>query len=438
MSSPDNFFAAIAAFGVLFMQGGVHLLQAGYAKNKQLKSYAVKNFVGLLVATLTWWFYGFGFATGKIENNLGPRSITFPTQATWIFLTFMWVIFTVSIVASAAADRITGWAFWALTFVTAGCTFPLLFNWIWSSTTHDFNGSGWLQNPGVIDYAGSGLINLLGGVVAITTVAFVGARPGRFVETNGRNTAQTLVPHDAVLSTTGTFLLTFTWMAYLSAAAFMPVYAQTTHYNVSTAALIASRSVVMAMIAIAGSTFTSTFLLLNVTNKVVFNIPLINESILGALVAISAGAAVVDAYGAFFTGAVAGLVAYFGPNRAVRRGWDDVRNVHAVHVMQGAWGLFAVGLWAQQSYVQQYTSNPSFDFGAFYGGKGKLLGYQILEAVVITVVTWIITITTLYVLNFVAVHVRKEATGIAVSEKGEGSAITSEIPLLGAEIEVTH
>ena len=51
--------------------------------------------------------------------------------------------------------------------------YPVVTHWGWTS-------EGWLSAAGYSDFAGSGIVHLLGGVAALTGAAFLGPRVGRF------------------------------------------------------------------------------------------------------------------------------------------------------------------------------------------------------------------------------------------------------------------
>ena len=72
--------------------------------------------------------------------------------------------------------------------------------------------------------------------------------------------------------------------------------------------------------------------------------PLFN-SVMGGLVAISAGCAFVDKGGAAIIGIIAGIV-YSLSTRVVKRlEIDDPLEVAATHLANGVWGIISVGFW---------------------------------------------------------------------------------------------
>ena len=77
-----------------------------------------------------------------------------------------------------------------------------------SCTTH---GAGWLVNLGYKDFAGSGIVHLLGGACALVGCAMVGPRLGRF--TNQGNPIE-MHGHSVPLAALGGFILLFGFLAF--------------------------------------------------------------------------------------------------------------------------------------------------------------------------------------------------------------------------------
>ena len=58
-------------------------------------------------------------------------------------------------------------------YLIAGVVYPPVSHWAW--------GGGWLSDLGYLDFAGSGVVHLVGGVCALVACVLVGTRHGRHV-----------------------------------------------------------------------------------------------------------------------------------------------------------------------------------------------------------------------------------------------------------------
>ena len=55
-----------------------------------------------------------------------------------------------------------------------GLIYPVIVAWTW--------GEGWLSNLGYLDYAGSGIVHLTGGVAGLVGTLIIGPRIGKFTD----------------------------------------------------------------------------------------------------------------------------------------------------------------------------------------------------------------------------------------------------------------
>ena len=72
-------------------------------------------------------------------------------------------------------------------------------------------GAGWLVNLGYNDFAGSGIVHLLGGVCALVGCYFIGPRRGRFTKDG---TPIDMPGHSVPLAALGGFILLFGFLAF--------------------------------------------------------------------------------------------------------------------------------------------------------------------------------------------------------------------------------
>ncbi len=108
------------------------------------------------------------------------------------------------------------------------------------------------------------------------------------------------------------------------------------------------------------------------------------KGVLSGLVSCTGGVAIISPFSAVVIGSVAGFILYFSLQAFERRRIDDPVGAISVYGLNGLWGTLAVGLFAQDKYVQNslgYTVN-----GLFFGGGVDLLAVQALA--VISVFLW--------------------------------------------------
>ena len=123
--------------------------------------------------------------------------------AHWFFQ-FTFCTTAATIVSGAVAERCDLMAYFTYSTVLSGFVYPIAAHWAWT-------GQGWLAGHGYTDFAGSGVVHLLGGVCAFVGAAFLGPRIGRF----GPNGESLTIPgHSVPLAALGGFILMFGFFAF--------------------------------------------------------------------------------------------------------------------------------------------------------------------------------------------------------------------------------
>ena len=109
-----------------------------------------------------------------------------------------------TIVSGAIAERCQFNAYFAYSIMITGWVYPPVSHWAW-------DGSGWLAQTGLYrDFAGSGVVHLLGGSCAIVGCFFVGPRTNRFKDGDVNN----MPGHSVPLAGLGGFILIFGFLAF--------------------------------------------------------------------------------------------------------------------------------------------------------------------------------------------------------------------------------
>ncbi|CAN0445356.1 unnamed protein product [Laminaria digitata] len=158
------------------------------------------------MGSLAWWIFGNGLAFGEDaggfvgttgfalrgENLYGTDSGDFKAEgyALWLFQ-WAFAATATTIVSGAMAERATFGAYVLHSTLITAIIYPIVAHWAWSS-------EGWasaartsadlLFGCGIIDFAGSGVVHMTGGMAALVGISILGPRAGRFNEDGTHNT----------------------------------------------------------------------------------------------------------------------------------------------------------------------------------------------------------------------------------------------------------
>merc|ERR1711904_562841 len=233
----DTLWLLVCGTFVFFMHAGFAMLEAGTGRAKNVQAILIKNLIAVCAGTLGWYIAGWSLAYGGdvktakweeggfedcdmdanpmgcgdgyadngfvggasmfvgsgflgkgeaadkawAEGTIDPGTYGGGQAYMWFF---QWAFCTAgcSIVSGGVAERVQfpAWIFYAFCMTTF--IYPVVVCSTW--------GYGWLEtfkkdskgNPvgGYIDFAGSGVVHLCGGISALVGAKIVGARAGRF------------------------------------------------------------------------------------------------------------------------------------------------------------------------------------------------------------------------------------------------------------------
>ena len=320
-STLGDFVLVVAATLVFFMQAGFAFLGAGMIRSKNTVNYMTKSFLDFCIASLGFWAFGYALMMGggQASGIIGLEGfflIDFEdTQlVSWLFQ-MVFAGTAATIIAGAVAERTKINAYFAYSFIVGALIYPIYGHWAWSD-------EGWLTQigPGFADYAGSGVVHMIGGFLALAGAFVVGPRKGfeEGAELKGHN-----MPYVVI----GTFILFFGWFGF----------------NINSDSL--GLNAVNTLLAGAAGATSAIYITLIRTGKA--DIEMGANGALGGLVGITAGCAYVDTWAAVVIGLIAGVVMIFGV-RFVKDilKVDDPVGAVTVHGICGAWGLLAVGIFA--------------------------------------------------------------------------------------------
>jgi len=423
----DIFWLLFGAYVVFFMQAGFAMLEAGSVRAKNTKNILLKNTLDACLGALIWWFVGFPFAYGEggpAENSFiggtnvlmsdEPSETDYSFYATWMFQ-WAFAAAAATIVSGAVAERCQFKAYLIYTTIITAVIYPVVVHWGWSAegwlsafrTNSDGDYDPTLGANGLIDFAGSGIVHMVGGGSALMGAICLGPRFGRF---NAEGAVVDMPGHSTVLAALGTFILWFGWYG------FNPVSTLT----LNTIGIAAKVSVTTTISAAAGGV---TVLLISVVLSGTPDVAPALNGILAGLVSITAPCPVVEPYGAFFIGVIGGFVYYGTSSMLKKMRIDDPLDASPVHFFCGMWGVVSVGFFATEYNTSSAYGTSPDDYGCLYGGGGKQLGIQIVGTLSIAAWTCATSGLMFFILKKMNIlRVSKEDEQMGLDESHHGGA----------------
>lgn len=397
----------IGALLVFFMQCGFAMVETGFTRAKNAGNIIMKNLMDFCIGTVVFSLLGFGLMMSEnyVAGFIGVPNLDMFTD----WMNFDWNSFVFQLVFCATAATIVSGAMAERTKFSAYCVYsaiislvvyPIEAGWVW-------NGKGWLAQLGCIDFAGSIVIHMVGGISALVGAIILGPRIGKY----GKNGKVNAIPgHSITLGALGVFILWFAWYGFNGAAA-------------EDGARLGQ---ILLTTTIAPAVATVTTMLFTWIKNGKPDVSMCLNASLAGLVAITAGCADVDAIGAAVIGIVSGILIVVAVEFVdIKLKIDDPVGAFSVHGVNGMWGGLAVGLFATGNGQNGVT-------GLFYGGGFAQLGKQALGIVTIvawTVVCMIIVFTIIKKTVGLRVTKDEEMKGLDICEHGLISAYADFMPI---------
>ena len=347
-SHADYLWTLIAAALVFFMQAGFAMVEAGFTRAKNAVNILMKNLMDFSMGSITFWAIGFGLMFGATSTGWFGTSGFFlsdfePGKDPWVLAFWMFqAVFAATaatIVSGAMAERTKFVGYLSYSALLTAFIYPIFGSWAWGSL---YNGNGWLEGLGFIDFAGSTVVHSVGGWVALAGAIVLGPRIGKFTKT-GR--VRPIPGHNLPLAALGVFILWLGWFGFNPGS--------TTAANKDIAMIFVNTN----LAAGAGA------ILAMIIAWIKFGKPDAGMSLNGALaglVGITAPCATVTPFSAIIIGAVAGVLVVLSVLFFDKIKVDDPVGAISVHGVCGAWGTLAAGI---------------FNIG---GTSAKIIGVQLL------------------------------------------------------------
>lgn len=398
--SVDVIWTLLGAAMVFFMQAGFSLCEAGLTRAKNTGNILMKNLMDFCIGTPAFWLVGFGImfgGPGALIGGFDPFILgdyDFGSLPKWCYVIFQTVFCATAatIVSGSMAERTKFSSYCVYSALISLAVYPVSGHWVW--------GGGWLSEMGFHDFAGSCAVHMVGGIAACIGAATLGPRIGKY-DKDGKPRA--IPGHNLTAVALGVFILWFCWFGFNGCST----------VSMSSDEAMLSASLIFMNTNLAAAVATCVVLIVTWIRYKKPDVSMCLNGSLAGLVAITAGCDVVDPFGAFFIGLVAGglvvaSVEFFDKVAKI----DDPVGAISVHGACGMFGTLAVGLFAT-------------DGGVFYGGGFKLLGTQVIG--VLAVAAWVAVMMTVIfqvIKHTIGLRVEQEIEidGLDIHEHGLASA----------------
>ncbi len=385
---------------VLFMTlPGLALFYGGLVRSKNVLSVLMQCFGICCLASIFWVFVGYSLAfsegnalVGGLSNamlaNVSESSLSGGLPES-VFLMFQmtFAIITPALVIGGFAERTR---FSAVMLFSAGwllLVYAPVTHWVW--------GGGWLQQLGLLDFAGGTVVHITAGVAALVSALVIGPRRG-FPTT-------AMPPHNMTMTVTGAGMLWVGWFGFNAGSALAAngdagMAMLVTHISAATAALV--------WMGLEWVRFGKPSMLGIVTGMV------------AGLGTITPASGFVGPMGAMVIGFCAGILCFYA-TMTVKRVWkiDDSLDVFPVHGVGGILGTLAAGVFA------------SSELGLFSGqglAEGRTiasqLGVQAIGVLATGAYTAVVTFALLKLVDIVSglrVTPEEESQGLDISLHNE-------------------
>src|SRR5438445_694868 len=421
----------VAGFLVMFMQAGFAMVETGFTRAKNAAHTFAMNFMVYGIGMLAYWALGFALQAGGMGpmttlggfDKLNQEFALHFAGKTWglfghsgfflagvayaapVFTFFLFqMVFmdtAATIPTGAMAERWKFSAFAVYSVFVGAVIYPIFANWTW--------GGGWLSQLGTnlglghghVDFAGSSVVHMTGGVIALVGAWLLGPRRGKY---NADGTANAIPGHNIPMALVGTFILCFGWFGFNPG---------------STLAGSDLRIGVIATNTMLAGAAGSVMAMLYMWTKLGKPDPsMMANGALAGLVAITAPCAFVTAPSAVLIGGIAGVLvcaSVFFIDAKLRI--DDPVGAISVHGVNGLWGILSLGLLADGTYGDGWNGVPGAVRGLFYGDASQFVA-QLIGGVT----------------NFVAVGAMAYAAYKVTDWAVGGHRVSAEVEELGLDV----
>lgn len=408
----NTLWMLLAGFLVFFMQAGFALVETGFTRKKNVAHTMMMNMMVFCIGALGYYLTGFALQFGGVNYTFPEIGAHAPawsfaptTLSAWAadhlarpllingqsfmgldgfmlgglgvssgilaFFLFQMVFMdtAATIPTGSMAERLKFVGFCLMGLWVSMVVYPIAGSWVW--------GGGWLANlgrtvgwgNGAVDFAGSGVVHMIGGAVGLAGAYVIGPRLGKF---NKDGSANAIPGHNLALGVLGTIILFFGWFGFNPGSSLSFTGAG------RNLAVLAAINTLLA--GAAGGCAAMLYMwLVSPARKPDPGMSV--NGILAGLVAITAPCAFVDTWAAVVIGIVAGVWVCVATVLLEKAKIDDPVGAVPVHLANGIWGVLAVGIFANGNPdTAAWNGVATPVTGLLYGGPTQILA-QFAEAV---------------------------------------------------------
>jgi Amt family ammonium transporter len=330
---------------------GLALFYGGLVRTKNVLSVLMQCFAITSVVSILWVLFGYSLAFGdggEMNNWLGGwnksllAGIGVETlrdglpETVFVMFQMTFAIITPALVVGGFAERMKFSAMMLFSILWLVLVYLPLCHWVW--------GGGWLQQMGLLDFAGGTVVHVNAGVAALVAALVLGRRKG-FPDT-------AMPPHNLAATVTGAGMLWVGWFGFNAGSALAANGA-------------AGMTMLVTHLGAAAGALTWT-----ISEWVRFRKPStlgIVTGMVAGLGTITPASGYVGPLGAIAIGTIAGLVCFIATNYMKRRlHIDDSLDVFPVHGVGGIIGTTLAGVFV------------SAGLGGIGYAEGMTMGSQVL------------------------------------------------------------
>jgi Amt family ammonium transporter len=426
----------VGGFLVMFMMAGFALLETGLTRAKNSAHTMAMNLFVYPLGILAFWAVGYAIMYGGVgplgtfggDPTLNKEFVLTlagkefglfgykgwfltgvdlytPAVATMFLFQFVFMDAAATIPTGAMAERWKFTSFIIFSLVVTAVIYPLYGNWVWGGGWLSMLGKNFGLGHGHVDFAGSSVVHMTGGVMALVGAKMIGARVGKY---GADGSVRPIPAHNVSQVVLGTMVLAFGWFGFNSASTLAGTDSRIAIVAVNT--LLASGAGGVAAYLVTKAKFGTA------------DITMICNGVLAGLVAITAPCAFVGAPFAVLIGLVAGVLVVFGAlfvERTLKI--DDPVGAVAVHGLNGAWGVLSLGLFANGTYGADLNGVAGNVRGLFYGDSGQFLAQVIgttTNVVFVGAMAWVTLTVVGKILGGNRVSTEVEIEGLDATEIG--------------------